>query len=108
MPDNLFEHRLSSVEKAVESIAHAVQEIASNTTQIVKLEMQHAETRAGLERAFEEITKSRTTCEKCDERLRTVELDMPGLRETRGWVLRLMLGVVGVVGLAVVGLVIIK
>lgn len=108
MTTPIFEHRLSSVEKAVESIAHAVQEIANNTTQIVRLEMQHAETRAGLERAFEEIAKSRTACEKCDERLRTVELDMPGLRETRSWVLRLMLGVLGVVGMAMVGMVVVK
>ncbi|MBP8294344.1 MAG: hypothetical protein KAX65_16320 [Caldilineaceae bacterium] len=108
MADNLFEHRLSSLERAVESIANAVQEIAHNTTQIVRLEQQHAATRDGLERAFEEITKSRRACEKCSERLRVVEMDMPGLRETRSWVLRLILGVVGVVGLAVVGLVIIK
>ncbi len=108
MTTPIFEHRLTSVEKAVESIAHAVQEIASNTTQIVKLEMQHAETRAGLERAFEEIGKSRAACERCNERLRTVELDMPGLRETRSWVLRLMLGVLGVVGMAMVGMVVVK
>lgn len=108
MTTPLVEHRLSAVERAVESIAHAVQEIANNTTQIVRLEMQHAETRAGLERAFEELGKSRIACDKCRERLHVVEVQMPGLLETRSWVLRLMLGVLAIVGVALVATVIVK
>lgn len=128
----LFDHRLTSVERAVETIASAVQEIAKNTTQIARIEVLHAETREGLERAFKEISLSRAACTKNEERLRTIEIDMPalreakveqgeiekrvlvietampGLKETRSWVLRAMLALCGVVGVAVMATVLTK
>lgn len=108
MIDPVFEHRLSSVERAVETIAQAVQEIAHNTTQIVRLEMQHAETRAGLERAFEEISKAQIASEKCGSRISLIEVEMPGIKETRGLVNRAMVAAVSAIGIALLGVVIIK
>lgn len=108
-PDmGLIEHRLSAVERAVEKIAEAVQVIAMNTTQIAQLEVRHTETRDGLTRAFDEIEKLQAGDVKADERLKLIEVEMPGLKETRNWVTRAMVGVVGFVGLAVIGLVVLK
>ncbi len=104
----VLEHRLNSVERAVEKIADAVQEIASNTTQIAKLEVRHAETRDSLERAFDEIGRLQGECAKFDDRLKVIEVEMPGLKETRALVMKGILVVLGVVALAVIGLVIPK
>lgn len=97
-------HRLDCVERAVEKIAEAVQEIAKSTNQLAQLEIRHAETRDGLERAFDEIGRIQTSDKEIDTRLKLIEVEMPGLKETRSWVLRAMLAVLSVVGLAVVGL----
>lgn len=101
-------HRLDCVERAVEKIAEAVQEIAKSTNQLAQLEIRHAETRDGLERAFDEIAGLQRTDKEIDARIKTVEVEMPGLKETRGWVLRAMLALCCAVGLAVVGLVLVK
>lgn len=108
MNDKVLEHRIDCVERAVEKIADAVQEIAKSTSQLAQLEIRHAETRDGLERAFDEIGCLQKTDKETDLRLKAIEVDMPGLKETRSWVLRAMLAVLGVVGTAMVGMVVLK
>lgn len=102
------EFRINSLESAVGKIADAVQEIAQNTTQIAQLEVRHSETRDGLTRAFGEIEKLQKKDTDADTRLKAIEVEMPGLKETRGWVTRAMLAIIAVVGLAVVALVVTK
>lgn len=51
---------------------------------------------------------TREAVAKLDIRLDAIEVDMPGLRELRTWAVRGILAVAGLVGLAVVGLVVIK
>lgn len=104
-PNNLLEHRVSAVEKAVERIAEAVHEIAQNTTTIARLEVKHGETRDGLDRAFNEIAKLQSEDVDLDQRLRDVEIEMPGLRDIRDLVRRAMYSIVGLVGLAVIAVV---
>lgn len=48
------------------------------------------------------------TVAKIDSRVDRIEVDMPGLRELRTWAVRGVLAVAGLVGLAVVGLVVVK
>ena len=50
----------------------------------------------------------RESVAKMDERIDSIEVELPGLRELRTWAVRGLLMVVGLVGMAVVGLVIIK
>ena len=55
-----------------------------------------------------EIAGLRAKSDLLDTRLRLVEADMPALKETRVLTMRAMTGVVALVGLAVIGLVIVK
>ena len=109
MPNlSVLEHRVSVVEGAVDRIADAVQEIAKSTSMIAALEVRHAETRDGLERAFTEISKLETSDEKKGERIAAIEIEMPGLREVRKLVVTGVVGIISIVGTAVLGLVILR
>lgn len=65
-----------------------------------------------LERQSEDHGKVQAQMALMDGRLRSVETtlasDLPPLREARAWAVRAVLAVLGVVGLSVVGLVVIK
>lgn len=108
MSDPVTEHRLSAVERAVVKISEAVERIAENTAQIANLEVRHAETRDGLERAFDEIGKIQGESKALDSRVQVIEQSMPGLTETRTNINRVIWGLAGMVGLALVGLVLVK
>ena len=108
----VFDHRLTVVEGAMDKIADAVGEIAKSTTQIAALEVRHAETRDGLERAFDEIAKIQTQAaadkKSADDRLKLIEVEMPGLKTAKDWVYRGMAGICTIVVVAVVSLVVAK
>ena len=53
-----------------------------------------------------EMAAMRASHGTLETRVRAIELDVPGLREARSWIVRGALGVVGLVCLAVIGLVI--
>ena len=69
--------------------------------QLATLETQHAETRAAMGRAFEEIAE-------VEDRVTVLEMDMPVLKLTSSWVQRAAVGTLGVVGLALLAVVIVK
>lgn len=104
----VLHHRVSAVERAVERIADAVEKIGENTAQLAVLEQRHSETRDGLERAFDAIGKCETRHESTESRLRDIEMSMPGLRETRRWVIGGILAMCSMVGAAVIGLVLVR
>lgn len=108
MSVELIEHRLTAVESALEKVADAIQEIAASTRLIAHLELKHAETRDSLERAFGEIKDLQGVDVMLDTRMRVVELDMPALNATRRTVDNAIFSVVGLVGLAVIGLVLVR
>lgn len=91
-------HRVERLERSHESIAKSLEAL-------VRLEQHHADTRSGLERAWKAIEIDRARMddiedsipEKLTERLREIELAMPGLRETSRWV---KMGVIATVGAA--------
>ena len=68
---------------------------------LARLEERHSETRADLERV---------TAEQGDhgKRLRTLEVALPPLVETRGYIVKALVAIIGMVGTALIGLVLMK
>ncbi len=108
MSVELIEHRLTAVEAALTKVAQAIEDIAASTRLIAHLELKHAETREALERAFVEITKHKSECDRIDSRVRGIEIEMPSLVEARRRIDKALYSIVGIVGLAVIGLVFAK
>lgn len=95
----VLDHRVGAVEGAVHKIADAMDRFAKTTEQLARLEERHVETRQAMERAFGEIGK-------LDVRTDAIEARLPPLEETRSWVVRGLIGVMCVVGMAVLKLVV--
>lgn len=102
------EERLARVEDAVIQHAEHSREMRQSLGKmsdalvtLATLEVRHSATRAGLEKL-----------EKCTEehgrRLGAIEVMLPLLVEARGYVLKAMLSVVGLVAVSVAGLVLVK
>lgn len=87
----LTQYRLTMIEKTLE-------QIADNLSKLASLEQKHLETREALERAF-------STIEKHDGRLRVMETEMPTLTLVRGWIIMGVVGILGLLGVAVFKLV---
>ena len=105
----VLNHRVTTVEGLLESaiseIRDGIKEIAANTGKLAILGQRHAETRDGLGRAFDAISKCELGCKNKEDRIRTIEIEMPGLREVRRWVVAGILSGVGLVLVAVVAVV---
>jgi chromosome segregation ATPase len=116
---HVLTHRVETVEgvlsKAIVEIRDGIKEIAANTGKLAVLEERHAETRDGLERAFKEIGKCQREHDDTDDRIKTleiampdrakerlgaIEVAMPGLKETRRWLMAGVFAAVAAVGLA--------
>lgn len=95
----VLEYRINTLEGSVTEIKQAVKSIDASLQILARLEQRHAETRDGLERAFKEIEDHET-------RVRIIEGEMPTIKLTRGWLVSGVVSVIGVVGLAVVMLVV--
>lgn len=108
-PHNVLEFRVSSLEKVVGEIGQSVKSIDGSLQALTRLEARHAETRDGLARAFAAVQRLEDEDLKDHEnRLRVMEADMPTVRLIRGWVIAGVIGVVSLVGVAVVGIVLIS
>lgn len=70
-PEALTDYRLQKIEEAVSTMAESMQSL-------VTLEQKHAETRDGLGRAFKVV-------EALEQRVRTLELEMAVVKQSRGW-----------------------
>ena len=123
---NPTEARIVALERAIEDIRDAVVTIA-------RLEERHAETREAISRCFqvseknteaiaatntailaakdsarERDTALRTEYESMRLQMERIEGLMRPLEELRGFVVRAVIGVVGMVGIALVGLVLVR
>lgn len=87
----LTQYRLGMIEKTLEAISENLQQLA-------QLEQKHLETREALNRAFAEIKNQ-------DDRVRTLEIEMPTLKLIRGWVIAGVLGCAGLLGVTLFKLV---
>lgn len=91
--------RVAVLERDCTEMKSAIFDIRDSLQILARLEERHSETRDALSRAFVAI-------EKIELRLSKIEQHMPGLVEMRGWVIMGMLGIAGLVGVAIVGLVV--
>lgn len=84
---SLTEYRLASIEETLASINETLRTLTS-------LEAKHMETRGALERAFTEIGRH-------EERLRSIELELPTLKLIRGWVIAGVVSCTSLLGITV-------
>ena len=102
MPDQqahaVLDIRVTNLEKVVERVSVAVESIDDSLKTLTRLDVKHDETRTGLGRAF-------TMLEDHEERVRQIEGEMPTVKQARSWIFSSAMGVVGMVGMAVVYLV---
>lgn len=107
--EEIIEFRVRNLEATVGEIKAAVTSIDRSLQTLTQLEAHHAETRDGLQRAFEAIKEVATKQEKLnddyEERLRLIESQMPTLKLVSNWVIGGVLGTIGIVGTAAIVLV---
>lgn len=97
--------RMHAVERAVQDIRDAVGQIAEAMVKIARLEERHQETRESLGRAFDRLDVSESALHDVRVEIVTLRADIKPLQESRDWIVRGMVGIVSLVGVAVVGLV---
>lgn len=86
----------------------ALSTIADAMVKIARLEERHQETRESLGRAFDRMDASDKVQARHTVELATLQEQIKPLKEVRSWVVSGVLAVFGLVGLAVVGLVLVK
>lgn len=96
-----METRVSMLEAAINEIRDSTKSIAESISAIKVLEERHAESSRAIERAFLEL-------KDIELRVRVVEVELPGLKEIRQWVMAGVLSTVAIIGVAVIALVINK
>lgn len=73
----VIEYRVESLESSVDEIKDAVRSIASSLQTLTRLEVQHAQTKSNMERAFDEIVELRKDFKEhkdnTDERIGEIE-----------------------------------
>lgn len=106
MQDSLVEHRLKAVESDVGEIKHAIRSIDSSLQTLARLEERHAETRDGLSRAFEEIKENKEELNDVKEDVQKIKEQMPTLKLTSGLIMKAIVGILSIVGIAILAKVI--
>ena len=89
------------VDGKVDDLRIGMARLTEAMTAVVKLEVKH-------DQVAMSTTALRDRQDLLDKRIDVIERDMPALIEARSWIIRAMLAVIGVVGLALVGLVVTK
>lgn len=88
-----------AVDRKVDDLRTSMGKLTEAMTSVVRLEVQHQQVSLSLQSARDQQAA-------LEKRVDAVERLMPGLVETRAWIVRWMLVVVGVVGTAVLALVV--
>jgi hypothetical protein len=96
-----METRLAALENNQAEFRLVVKEIRDILEKLVRLEERHAESREALGRAFGQIEKLETDVD-------AIKIVIPSLVELRKWVVAGILGAVGLIGVALISLVIMK
>ena len=106
---SMLNDRMERIEKTQERMAEAIERQASTVEKVAVLLAKHEEHSNAIGRAFDEIESVREEMFEKDRdketRLRDVEVELPTLKLTRGWVISFTLGGTGLLCLAVAGLV---
>ena len=93
----ILEYRVRSLEASVHEIKQAVKSIDESLQTLARLELRHAETRETLSRAFHEV-------EEQEKRIRALEAEAPVTRLISRWVIGAVIGIVALVGIALIRL----
>lgn len=103
-----METRIALIEREQEDFRNVLRDLrdisrvqSESLQKLVVLEERHHESRESLARAFGVIKEH-------EERLQVIERELPPLHETRRWIISGVLGVLAVVGLAMLAMVVIK
>lgn len=91
-------YRVALTEKAIGEIRDASKAIEASLKTLTALEQHHSATR-------EKLLDLATQNASLDARLRVIETEMPGLKMIKGWVITGTIGILGLVGAAVLKLV---
>ncbi len=126
----VLDNRVTNLERGFDRVSAAVESIAESLTTLTRLEAHHEETRAGVTRAFHAIEKceskidlleetrvKKADCDQChialrsvadkqDVRIVNIETEMPTLKLARGWVIAGVVGIAGILCVAILNLVI--
>ena len=89
---------VQAVDRKVDDLRSGMSKLTDAMTSVVRLEVQHQQVTLGL-------NSMRDQQAGLEKRLDAVERLMPGLIETRAWIIRWILVVLGVVGAGVLALV---
>lgn len=100
--------RMQALESAVQDIRDAVGQIAEAMVKIARLEERHQETRESLGRAFDRLDAVEKQQGDTRVELVTIKAEIQPLKESRGWMVSGILGVLSLVGVAMIGLVLVK
>ncbi len=92
--------RLDGMQSDLGEMKTTLRELAASVARLAVIEEKQANTTAALERAFTALQKVEDRNEKMDLRVKALEVEMPGLKEVRAWVIGGVLSVVSVVGIA--------
>lgn len=92
-------YRVALTEKAIGEIRDASKAIEASLKTLTALEQHHSATR-------EKLLDLATQNASLDARLRVIETEMPGLKMIKGWVITGTIGILGLVGAAVLKLVV--
>lgn len=92
--------RLSVVEASLGRIEDAISQIAETMHMLTRLETQHEATAQAVGRVFDKT-------DNLEARIEAIEVVMPGLKETRSWIVSGVIGVMGLLGVSVLGLVLV-
>lgn len=92
--------RLEQMQGDLVDMKSALRELTAAVGRLAVIEEKQSNTAATLERAFTALKKVEDRNEKMDLRVKALEVEMPGLKEVRAWVIGGVLSVVSVVGIA--------
>lgn len=98
-PHTVLDFRVTNLEKVVERVSKAVESIDESLKTLTRLDVKHDETSKGLNRAFLEIDDH-------EKRIRNIEEEMPTTKLIRGWVIAGVVGVLGMMGVAMIKMVV--
>lgn len=96
--DHRLAERMARMEGILERMETAMSNMANAITELVRLDQKQIETANGLSRAFAAL-------KELEARIATIELAIPILNLTSGWVRSGVVAVVGIVGFAIIYLV---
>lgn len=98
---------MANHELRITAIERALEKIADSMAMLARLEERHTETREALSRAFKETGEARRDTADIRLAIESLKGQIAPLQESRRWMIAGMLGVVSLVGVAVIGLVLI-